>query len=177
MIVGAHGVRTSDGTCKSIPILMSNSDMLKRCKSPTDSFYLLTSNYFILWNSSVSLDVFNDAFANNNTNQISLAFASHLAAFRCLIRQPILDISNEFNPINHQYKKAFWELGERRAKGHMINVPDDLNSGKSAVSTFNPAYERVRHVVIINELGDVFQIITVGSGGKKSISDRFNILL
>lgn len=43
----------------------------------------------------------------------------------------------------------------------MINVPDDLSNGKSAVSIFNPAFERVRHVVIINELGDVFQIITV----------------
>lgn len=37
----------------------------------------------------------------------------------------------------------------------MINVPDDLSNGKSAVSTFNPAFERVRHVAIINELSDV----------------------
>lgn len=167
MIVGAHGVRTSDGTCKSIPILMSTSDMLKCYKSPTDSFYLLTSNYFILRNGSVSFDILNDGFANYVTNRMTLAFASHLAGFRCLICQPILDISNKSNPINHQYKNAFSEPNERRAKGHMINVSHDLNSGKSAISTFNPAYESVRHVVIINELGDVFQIITVVSGGKK----------
>lgn len=52
-------------------------------------------------------------------------------------------------------------IERRREKKKVINVPDDLSNGKSAVSTFKPAFERVRHVVIINELGDVFQIITV----------------
>lgn len=42
----------------------------------------------------------------------------------------------------------------------MINVPDDLSNRKSAVSTFNPAFERVKHMIIINGLNDVFQIIT-----------------
>lgn len=39
----------------------------------------------------------------------------------------------------------------------MMNVPDDFSNGKCAVNTFNPAFESVKYVIIINELNDVFQ--------------------
>lgn len=41
----------------------------------------------------------------------------------------------------------------------MINVPDDFSNEKCAVSTFNPAFESVKYVIIVNGLNDVFQII------------------